>query len=107
MSDTRPGRGLKFYEAPVFIEGQWIARMPADYACRIVTGSDEMKWNEMNEMSVEKWRNKICVGENGRNLEKNIPRSRFHHLETHMESPRRELGTPGLKGEEWIAFAMI
>ena len=39
---------------------------------------------------------KFVVGENGRNPEKNLPRPRFVHHETHMESPRRELGTPGV-----------
>ena len=37
---------------------------------------------------------KFVVGENGRNPEKNLPRSRFVHHETHMEWPRCELGTP-------------
>ena len=35
-------------------------RMPADNACRTITGADEMKWNEMIEISVEKWWNDIC-----------------------------------------------
>ena len=42
-----------------FIEGLWIARMPADHAWRTIAGADEMKWNEMNEMSVEKEWNEI------------------------------------------------
>ena len=37
---------------------------------------------------------KFVVGENGRNPEKNLPRPRFVHHETHMEGPKRELGTP-------------
>ena len=37
---------------------------------------------------------KCVVGENARNPEKNLPRPRFVHHETHMEGPRRELGTP-------------
>ena len=41
-----------------YIEGQWIARVPADHACRTITGW--MKWNEMDEMSVETWWNEIC-----------------------------------------------
>ena len=31
---------------------------------------------------------KVVVGENGRNPEKNLPRPRFVHQETHMEGPR-------------------
>ena len=45
------------------------------------------------------------VGENGRNLVKNLPRPRFVHHETHMEGPRRELGTPAVGGERLTAFA--
>ena len=42
---------------------------------------------------------KFVVGENGRNSEKNLPRPRFVHHKTHMEGPRRELGTPAVGGE--------
>ena len=42
---------------------------------------------------------KFVVGEHGRNPKKNLPRPRFVHHETHMESPRRELGTPAVEGE--------
>ena len=48
------------------------------------------------------WRNggmKFVVGENGGNPAKNLPRPRFVHHETHMEWPRRELGTPAVGGE--------
>ena len=48
---------------------------------------------------------KFVVGENGRNLEKNLPRPRFVHLETHMVEPRRELGTPAVGGERLTACA--
>ena len=41
---------------------------------------------------------KSVVGENGRNPVKNLPRSRFVHRKTHMEGPRRELGTPAVGG---------
>ena len=34
-----------------------MANMPADQACRIVTGADEM-----DEVSVEKWWTEICSG---------------------------------------------
>ena len=48
---------------------------------------------------------KFVVGENGRNPEKNLPRPRFGHHETHMEGPRRELGTPAVGGERLTACA--
>ena len=48
---------------------------------------------------------KFVAGENGRNSEKNLPRPRFVHHETHMEGPRRELGTPAVGGERLTACA--
>ena len=48
---------------------------------------------------------KFVVGENGRNPAKNLPRPRFVHHETHMEGPRRELGTPAVGGERLTACA--
>ena len=48
---------------------------------------------------------KFVVGENGRNPEKNLSRPRFVHHETHMEGPRRELGTPAVGGEQLTACA--
>ena len=30
------------------------------HACRSITRADEIKWNEMNEINVEKWWNEIC-----------------------------------------------
>ena len=48
---------------------------------------------------------KFLAGENGRNHEKNLPRPRFVHHETHMEWPRRELGTPVVGGERLTACA--
>ena len=48
---------------------------------------------------------KFVVGENGRNPEKNLPRPRFVHHETHMEGPRRKLGTPAVGGERLTACA--
>ena len=48
---------------------------------------------------------KFVVGENGRNPEKNLPRPRFVHHKTHMEGPRRELGTPAVGGERLTACA--
>ena len=58
-------------------------------------------WNETKWMRWV-WRNggmTFVVGENGRNPDKNLPRSRFVHHETHVEGPRRELGTPAVGGE--------
>ena len=48
---------------------------------------------------------KFAVGENGRNPGKNLPRPRFVHHETHMEGPRRELGTPAVGGERLTAWS--
>ena len=48
---------------------------------------------------------KCVVGENGRNPVKNLPRPHFVHHETHMEGPRRELGTPAVGGERLTACA--
>ena len=48
---------------------------------------------------------KFVLGENGRNPAKNLPRPRFVHHETHMEGPRRELGTPAVGGERLTACA--
>ena len=47
---------------------------------------------------------KFVVGENGRNPAKNLPRPQNIH-ETHMEGPRRELGTPAVGGERLTACA--
>ena len=47
---------------------------------------------------------KFVVGENGRNPVKNLSRPRFVHHETHMEGPRRELGTPGVGGVQFRAL---
>ena len=79
-----------------YIIGPWVARVPADHACRTIKMADEMKrngWDECGEM-VEM---KFVVGENWRNPEKNLPRPRFVHHETHMEWPRRELGNIYIK----------
>ena len=55
-----------------------------------------MKWNEMDEMSVEKWWNEVYGRGKREKPRENLPRSRFVHHETHMEGPRRELGTPAV-----------
>ena len=44
------GRGMRYDETACYIEGLWIARMPADHAWRTTKGAYKMKWNEMNEM---------------------------------------------------------
>ena len=46
---------------------------------------------------------KFAVGENWRNPAKNLSRPRFVHHETHMDSPRRELGTPAVEGRRLTA----
>ena len=64
-------------------------------------------WHEMKWMRWV-WRNggmKVVVGENGRNPMKNLPRPHFVHHETHMEGPRRELGTPAVGDERLTACA--
>ena len=48
---------------------------------------------------------KFLVGENGRNPVKNLRRPRFVQHETHMEGPRRELGTPAVGDERLTACA--
>ena len=52
---------------------------------------------------MEKWWNEICGrGKREKPREKpvkNLPRPPFVHHETHMEGPRRELGTPAVGGE--------
>ena len=77
----------------------------ADHACRIIIVADEMKWNEMNEMSMGKWWNEIRGRENGRNPEKKLTRSRFVHHETYMEWSRRKLGTLAAGGERLTGCA--
>ena len=64
-------------------------------------------WNETKWMR-RVWRSggmEFVVGENGRNPVKNLPTPRFVHHETHMEGPRRELGTPAVGGESLTACA--
>ena len=59
----------------------------------------------MNEISVGRWWNEICGREKGINPEKSLPRLRFVHRQTHMEWPRREVGTPAMGGERLTACA--
>ena len=81
MSDTGSGRGMK-----TLSEGLWIARMPTDHAWRAITGADEMKSNEMNKMSMEKF----VAGETRRNSEK------IYH-ETHTNSVQQRAAAVGIK----------
>ena len=53
-----------------------------------IRGTNEMKWKEKYEMSVSNSGMKFVAEENGRNSEKNLPRLRFVHHETHMKWPR-------------------
>ena len=78
-----------------FIEGLWLGIMQANLAWHTITGADEMKWNDMKEMSMEKWWNQICGGENGRNPEKNLPRLRFIHHENHIMEWQTRTRDPG------------
>ena len=54
VTDTGSGQGMRCDAMKPFIEGLWIARVPADHAWRAITGADGLKWNEINEMNVEK-----------------------------------------------------
>ena len=58
-----------------YIEGQWIARMPADHVCRTIIEVEEIKRNEWV------WRKnggvKFMAGKNGRNPEKKPTQSPF------------------------------
>ena len=86
------------------ILGPWVARVPADYAWRTITRADEMKrngWDECGEM-VE-WN--LWQGKTGETPWKTYPDPRSVHHETHMEGPRRELGTPAVGGESLTACA--
>ena len=96
------------------VEG-WDAMKPLDYRSVSSKGAGRPRltlhhkgwWNETKWMRWV-WRNggmKFMVGENGSNPEKNLPRPRFVHHETHMEWPRRELGTPAVGGERLTACA--
>ena len=73
--------------------------MPVDHARRSITGVNEMKWNEMNEMCECLFVMKFVTEENGRNPETNLFRLRFVHHETHIDWLRRELGTQAVEVE--------
>ena len=96
------------------IEG-WDAMKPLYYRSVSSKGAGRRRlmhhhkggWNETKWMRWA-WRNggmKFVVGENGRNPVKNLPRPRFVHHDTHMEGPRREVGTPAVRGERLTACA--
>ena len=54
---------------------------------------------------MEKWWNEVYGRGKREKPEKNLLRPRFVHHETHMEGPRRELGTPAVGGERLTACA--
>ena len=54
---------------------------------------------------MEKWWNEICGRGKREKPRENLPRPRFVHHETHMEEPRRELGTPAVGDERLTACA--
>ena len=96
------------------VEG-WDAMKPRDYRSVSSKGAGEPHlmhhhkgwWNGTKWMRWV-WRNggmKFVVGENRGNPAKNLPRPRFVHHETHMEWPRRKLGTPAVGGERLTACA--
>ena len=63
-----------------------------------------MEWNEWDEcgdMLIVEWN--LCRRKREK-PRKNPSRLRFGHHETHMESPRREIGTPGVRGEHLITW---
>ena len=102
VSNTSSGRGMRFDEAPIFraVNGKGAGRPRLMH-------NHKGWWNETKWMRWV-WRNggmKFVVGENGRNPAKNLPRPRFVCHETHMEWPRRELGTPAVGGEHLTACA--
>ena len=102
VSNTRSGRGMRCDEAPYYRSvSSTGAGRPR------LTHHHKGWWNETKWMRWV-WRNggiKFVVGESGRNPEKNLPRPRFVHHETHIEWPRRELGTPEVGGERLTACA--
>ena len=51
----------------------------------------ELNEMKMNEIGMEKWWNEIYRRGKRETPRENLPRLRFAHHETHMESPRREL----------------
>ena len=57
-------------------DGSPFLRMPFDHACRSIAEDDEIKWNDLNEMSVEKYGMKFVVGKKREKPEENLPRPR-------------------------------
>ena len=77
-----------------FIEGQWIARVPADHACHTITVVNEITW--MTWL----WSNygmKSVVGGKLEKLQENLPRPHFTYQKTHIEWPRCELIIPAVR----------
>ena len=62
----------------------------ANHACRTFTVADEMERNEIDEMSVDKWRNQICGRGKWEKSRENLPRPRFLHQETYRPMSDRD-----------------
>ena len=59
----------------------------------------------MNQMSVEKWWDEICGMGKWEEPREKPNQTRLVHHETHIEGPRRELGTQVVGGERLTARA--
>ena len=81
---TQPGSRDEILWSPC-IEGQWIAKMPANHSCRTITGSDAIKQNEGRE----RW-NEICDTEKWKKPREKRTQTHFIHHETNMEWLRLE-----------------
>ena len=57
MSNTGPGRGIGCDEAPILKACDLQGHRPT---MPDAPSQGLMKWNKMNEISVEKWQNEIC-----------------------------------------------
>ena len=93
MPNTRSGRGMRCDEAlyyrSVSSKGAGRPRL---------THHHKGRWNETKCMRWV-WRNggmKFVVRGKREKPEKNLPRPRFVHHETHRDGPRHELGTPAV-----------
>ena len=88
-----------------YIEDLWIARMPADNIFYTILKADEIIWNKMDEIRVEKWWNEIW----GRGLwekpQEKLAQTPFHPPWSPHGKPRCELGSPATGGEMLAACA--
>ena len=96
-SPREPPMGMRCDEAPIF--KIWELRV---YRPKTPVAPQQgwMKWNEMNEMSVEKWGNEIVAGENGWNLEKTLSNS----ITTTIPHGVTETRTRDPSGERWATM---